>query len=62
MPLPIWDILKSAPFWALMAANFGSMWAFMTVTTYGPTYLKMIYDINVKKVRASLHLKMIKNS
>ncbi|XP_059476719.1 sialin-like [Neocloeon triangulifer] len=49
LALPVMEILKSAPFWALLVANLGSMWAFMTVTTYGPTYLKMVYDINVKK-------------
>ncbi|XP_065339063.1 sialin-like [Cloeon dipterum] len=47
--VPVGEILKSTPFWAMLVANLGSMWAFMTVTTYGPTYFKMVYDINVKQ-------------
>ncbi|XP_065341145.1 sialin-like [Cloeon dipterum] len=49
LKLPLKEVLKSPPFWALMVANTGSIWAFMTIITYGPTYLKVVHGFNIKE-------------
>ncbi|XP_059475931.1 sialin-like [Neocloeon triangulifer] len=49
LKLPLREVLKSPPFWALMVANTGSIWAFMTVITYGPTYLKVVHGFNIRE-------------
>jgi len=51
LKLPLKHILKSVPFWALVVANVGTIWAFMTVITYGPTYLKVVHGLGIREVR-----------
>jgi hypothetical protein len=50
MRLPLGEVVRSPPFWALMVANTGSIWAFMTIITYGPTYLKVVHGFGIKEV------------
>ncbi|KAG8225769.1 hypothetical protein J437_LFUL005728, partial [Ladona fulva] len=46
--IPWLKIAKSTPVWALVIANLGSLWGFMTVLTYGPTYFKRIHGFNIQ--------------
>ncbi|XP_071448669.1 sialin-like [Hetaerina americana] len=48
MPTPWKKILLSIPFWALVASNLGSLWGFMTILSYGPTYLNNIHGFSMK--------------
>ncbi|CAB3362205.1 Hypothetical predicted protein [Cloeon dipterum] len=49
LKLPLKSILKSVPFWALVVANVGTIWAFMTIITYGPTYLKTVHGLSIRE-------------
>ncbi|XP_059476219.1 sialin-like [Neocloeon triangulifer] len=49
LKLPLKCILTSIPFWALVVANVGTIWAFMTIITYGPTYLKMVHGLSIRE-------------
>jgi len=50
MKLPLKEVLRSVPFWALVVANVGTIWAFMTFITYGPTYLKVVHGLGIRAV------------
>ncbi|XP_049799573.1 sialin-like [Schistocerca nitens] len=39
----------SLPMWALAISNVGSVWVFMTLLTYGPTYLKHAHGLGIEQ-------------
>ncbi|XP_046387093.1 sialin-like [Ischnura elegans] len=49
MPTPWKKMFQSVPFWALVVANLGSLWGFMTILSYGPTYLNNIHGFSMKE-------------
>jgi len=61
MKLPLKEVLRSVPFWALVVANVGTIWAFMTFITYGPTYLKVVHGLGIRAVKNYIQILVLYN-
>ncbi|KAF6206564.1 hypothetical protein GE061_017798 [Apolygus lucorum] len=48
-PVPWLSILKSAPFWAIMAAHCGQNYGYETLMTELPTFMKQVLRFNIKE-------------
>jgi hypothetical protein len=53
--IPWMAILKSVPFWAIVAAHFAETWGFYTMLTKMPTFLSDVLKYKIDKVRKSPH-------
>lgn len=49
-PIPWASILKSMPFWAIMAAHIGQNYGYETLMTELPTFMKQVLKFNIKSV------------
>ena len=52
--LPIRAIATSVPFWALLVAHASFNWAFYTMLTCMPTYMKEVLKFDMSEVRNNL--------
>ena len=49
LPVPWKSIVTSVPFLGLMIADFGNTWGKNTLFTNGPTYMKTVQGVDIKK-------------
>lgn len=54
LPLPWKNILKSMPFYAVMAAQCANSWGYFTLLAEIPTYMREVFDYDIKSVSLSI--------